>query len=301
MEISSVVHTRNSEATLEKALSSLAWTDEIVVVDMESDDATQEIARRFTGRIIKTAPAPRVDGIRNRFLEEARHRWILVLDSDEYLAVDAEPALRRLLRTEGEAYDAFALPRYNYIAGQVMRGSGWYPDHQTRLFRRGTVRWTDGHHHPPEVVTGEHRLKKLDPPQCPHIHHQNYRDLGHFLEKQLLYARSENYSGDPEAFHFEEALIQANRQLAMKHDPDADGDLSTALSLVMAWDEIIRGLLHWDSLEPRPPLRFDQAIPLAAGSRPGWRAHLASWRRRLGPGRLRRGWPLKGLLERFGI
>ena len=70
----------------------------------------------------------------------------------------------------------------------VMRGSGWYPDHQIRLFRKGTVRWSDTHHTPPQVTTGRARLMELRPPGCLHIHHRNYESLRHFAEKQLRYA-----------------------------------------------------------------------------------------------------------------
>ena len=64
--------------------------------------------------------------------------------------------LRRLIREQGERYDAFALPRFNTICDQVLRGGLWYPDHQIRLFRRGTVQWEDVHHRPPIAALGDY-------------------------------------------------------------------------------------------------------------------------------------------------
>jgi glycosyltransferase involved in cell wall biosynthesis len=268
------VHTRDSAATLEDALRSLAWADEILVVDMASRDATLDLARRYATRVLAAEVAPRVDGIRNRYVDEVTGDWVLVLDSDEVLADDAGAEVRRLVAAHGADVDAFAIPRFNSIAGQVMRGSGWYPDHQIRLFRKGTVRWSDTHHTRPEVVTGRARLMELRPPRCLHIHHRNYESLRHFAEKQLQYALTDRYDTRPESFDFADYVASAYETLATRDDPAQDGDLSHALALLLAWDRIVRGLVHWESLEPRPPLGLLAALPVAAGRVPWWRVRL---------------------------
>jgi glycosyltransferase involved in cell wall biosynthesis len=204
MKLSCIIHTRNSAETLDRALASVAWADDIIVVDMESTDSTRAVAAQYTQRILSTPIVPRVDGIRQQFLAEARHDWILVLDSDEHLAADAEANVTNLLEQYGDRYDAFAIPRFNYIAGQIMRGSGWYPAAQIRLFRKGTVRWPDANHQLPEVITG--RLLELEPPDCLHIHHRNYEDLRHFIHKQLDYALNDRYDSDPSTFDFSSSI-----------------------------------------------------------------------------------------------
>jgi glycosyltransferase involved in cell wall biosynthesis len=265
--ITCIVHTRNSESTVEAALDSVAWADELLVVDMESEDRTREIAAGYATRILEAPVAPRVDGIRNRYLEEARHQWILVLDSDERLADDGEEAVRSLVAEAGTEIDAYAIPRFNTIAGQVMRGSGWYPDAQIRLFRKGTVRWHDVHHRGAEVLTGRARRRRLEPPGCLHIHHRNYESLAHFIRKQVDYALTDRYDDDPSAFRFEAYVSRAHENLAARRDPDHDGDLSHALSLLMAWNELVRGLVHWERLDPRPPLGEAAALPARAEER----------------------------------
>jgi glycosyltransferase involved in cell wall biosynthesis len=97
MKLSCIIHTRNSAETLDKALDSVAWADEIIVVDMESTDSTRAIAAKYTQRILSTPIVPRVDGIRQQFLAEARHDWIFVLDSDEHLAADAKAHVTNIL------------------------------------------------------------------------------------------------------------------------------------------------------------------------------------------------------------
>jgi glycosyltransferase involved in cell wall biosynthesis len=280
--ISCIVHTRDSERTLERALASVAWADELLVVDMQSRDRSREIAARYATRLLEAPLVPRVDAIRNRYLEQAAHEWILVLDSDEYLADDAQDNVRGLVREAADEIDAFAIPRFNSIAGQILRGSGWYPDHQLRLFRRGTVQWSDATHVAPRLLTGRGRRRVLEPPGCLHLHHENYADLAHFVRKQLAYAVDDRYDDDPSRFRFEDYLERAYRELAVRRDPERDGDLSRALSLLMAWDAVVRGLLHWDRLRPRPPLPDAVALPPVerGRDRSGLRGLLRRLRRR---------------------
>lgn len=262
MKISAIVHTRNSQSTLVQALSSISWVDDLIVVDMESSDDTVEIARNFNARLFHQPLVPRVDGVRNKYLEQADEEWILVLDSDEYLAADGHKNIRELLDTYGQRYDAFSIPRFNKIAGQIMRSSDWYPDHQIRLFRKNCVRWNDTNHQLPKVITGAHRMMELPPPDCLHIHHNNYTDLKSFVRKQLDYAFNDVYDSRPANFDFSDYMARAYENLALHGDTEKDGDLSHALSLLMAWDSIVRGIIHWDSLTPRPKLSYLRALPI---------------------------------------
>ena len=277
VEVSAIVHTRNSQATLERTLLSLGWADELIVVDSSSQDATLQIARRFTDRIFSAAAVALADAARNQLFEGVSHEWIFVLDPDEYLAQDAGQALRECIERCGDRFDAFALPRFNYIAGQILRGSRWYPDYQVRLFRKGTARWNDSTHLALVVTPGQHRVLELKPPGCPHIHRRNDSGLRHFIRQQVDHALQDRYDSDPAVFEFSDYVAQAYEELALGCDPENDGDLSHALSLLMAWDAIIRGLIHWDSLQPRPPLGYLKALPVAAGRVPWWRVQARRW------------------------
>ncbi|MBZ9986358.1 glycosyltransferase family 2 protein [Mesorhizobium sp. BH1-1-5] len=270
--ISLIVHTRDSEATLPRLLDGTRWAAERIVVDMQSRDKTVEIANAAGCRVMFTAVVDAVDPIRNQYLAEASHEWILVLDSDEYLAADAHEALQQLIREHGANADAFAIPRFNSIAGHVMRGSGFYPDHQVRLFRRGTVAWQPGHHRLPKVLTGRQRLRQLEPPHCVHIHHENYPDIASFIAKQVRYALTDDYDPDPEKFDFGIYLAEAHAEFARRHEPSQDGELSTAVATVLAWDRIMRGLIHWERLGRRQSLNAAFSLPISIAAAPGKRS-----------------------------
>jgi glycosyltransferase involved in cell wall biosynthesis len=266
--ISVITHTRNSARTLPRMLETTGWADERIIIDMSSSDNTATIATNAGCRVITTPPSDTVDAVRNTFLPEAKNIWILVLDSDEYLAEDARDGIEELISHFGRTADAFAIPRFNYIAGQVMRGSQWYPDHQIRLFRKGTVSWHAGHHRVPSLVTGRERLQVLTPPKCLHIHHLNYEDLSAVIERQLRYAMTDVYADNQEGFDFNTYVSEAHAEMYRRFDPENDGDLSVALAAIMAWDRIIRGLIHWDRLGRRPALMPAFTLPVAVQARP---------------------------------
>lgn len=262
MKLSVIVHTRNSEGHLRRLLPTVRWAEELIVVDMESADGTRRLAEEAGARVIVAPAQPCVDAIRTRYLREASRPWTLVLDSDEHLSDDAPELIAGLIDASPSGYDAVAIPRFNRICGRVLRGSGWYPDHQIRLFRTGTVAWLHGgNHHPPEVLSGPGRLLTLEPPHCLHIHHDNYEDLREFIERQVRYAVTDDYGSAPATIGAYAAA--AYEEYARRHDPEADGELSSALALIMAWDKVIRGLLWWDAAGQPFPLKDFFVLPVA--------------------------------------
>jgi glycosyltransferase involved in cell wall biosynthesis len=263
--LSLIVHTRNSAARLGPLLTTTAWIDDRIIIDMESTDGTQAMALEAGFRVVSIPPSDNVDAIRNDHLAEARHEWTLVLDSDENLSADAEMEIARLITEHGATHDAFAIPRFNNIAGHVMRSSGWYPDHQIRLFRKGSVEWSAGHHRPPRMRTGEKRLMRLDPPDCLHIHHANYASLADFVERQTHYMLTDRYD---HAFDFNAYLAGAHQELAKRQDVKADGELSSALAILMAWDQIARGIIHWEKAGRPTGINTGLAVPFVVEVKP---------------------------------
>src|ERR1051325_7591874 len=82
--ISAIVHTRNEARHLAACLETLlGWTDEIIVCDMESEDDTLAIARRYTDQILPHPLIPNFDRARNVSAMRARFRWVFYLDADE--------------------------------------------------------------------------------------------------------------------------------------------------------------------------------------------------------------------------
>lgn len=142
-KISGVVITLNEERHIRNCLSSLAWVDEIVVVDAESKDRTVEIAKEFTDQVF-TRPWQGFPSQRNYGIDKATGQWVLVLDADERITNEARQEISNwLLSPEANNYMAVLIPRRNFFFGKWIRYGGAYPDPQYRIFRKGKVRYDE--------------------------------------------------------------------------------------------------------------------------------------------------------------
>src|SRR5258708_6211555 len=104
--ITAVIHTKNSEKTLDACLHSLGWCDEIFVVDMESTDRSVTIANKYGAKVfnVKTPAGGGgaiVEQVRQQFLEKVKSDWTLIVDSDEEVPVTLANKLRELTRVQG--------------------------------------------------------------------------------------------------------------------------------------------------------------------------------------------------------
>ena len=260
--IALLVHTRDSDHELPRLLDSTAWCDERVIIDMSSNDTTATIAKDAGCRVITIDPEPFRDELRNRHLGDVHCGWTLVLDSDEYLSADAESAIRGLIDAATDDIVGYALPRSNRIAGQVLRGPIWYPDHQVRLFRSGSIRYLEGHHRRPVPVDTEMAIVDVDPDRGVHIHHDNYDSVAELIRRQVTYAVTDHHDTDPSTFDLDEYLIEGQRQFDTRCAPEVDGSLSYALAVVMYWNEVIRGLLRWEAAGRVAPLPTTRPGPV---------------------------------------
>jgi glycosyltransferase involved in cell wall biosynthesis len=148
-DVSVVVNTFNEEARLPACLESVRWADDIVVVDMHSDDRTAQIAADFGCRVFQHERTSYVEPARNFALAQARHSWALVLDADESASPGLSTWINEKLPSTNAA--AFRIPRRNFYRGQWLTCCGWFPDEQLRLFRRDCVSYSERIHRAPDV------------------------------------------------------------------------------------------------------------------------------------------------------
>ena len=153
MSLSVIVITKDEEATIPRCLKSVAWADEIVVVDSGSTDATQSISRQLGAKVHPTADWPGFGPQKNRALDLATSEWVLSLDADEWLTPELQAEVRNTVVSPG-SQSAFRVPRASYFCGRLMRHSGWWPDPVLRLFRRGRARFSDDLVHERLIVDG---------------------------------------------------------------------------------------------------------------------------------------------------
>lgn len=178
--ISVIIITLNEEKNIQACLESVAWADEIIVVDSGSTDATLEICDRFNAKTLINLEWRGYGYQKNLALQQATGDWILSLDADERLSPELQQRIREVIAAPQA--DAYAFPRRAYFLGKTLRHGGWWPDYVVRLFRRGTGKFSDVLVHEQVLVQGV--VKKLKEP----LIHYSYVSLEQLLEKINKYS-----------------------------------------------------------------------------------------------------------------
>ncbi|HEX8773755.1 MAG TPA: glycosyltransferase family 2 protein [Pyrinomonadaceae bacterium] len=147
MKITATIITFNEAENIREACESVSWANEILVVDSDSTDMTREIAESCGARVINR-PWPGFAAQKQFAADEAAHEWIFSLDADERVSDELRAGLEDLLYTsEAQLADGYRIARRTFYMGQWIRGGGWYPDYQLRLYRRSHGQWKGAHIH----------------------------------------------------------------------------------------------------------------------------------------------------------
>jgi len=180
--LSAVIITKNEAADLPVCLASLAFCDEIIVVDSGSTDGTVALAERAGCRVILRPDWAGFGPQKQRALDAATGDWILSIDADEIVPPDLAQEI--LAAIESGAHAGYRLNRLNDFLGKPLRYGGWYPDYHLRLARRDVARFSDDIVHERLLVDGS--IRDLRTP----MRHLTYRDIDELLDKQRRYALS---------------------------------------------------------------------------------------------------------------
>lgn len=158
--LSVILITKNEAENIHACLESVAWADEIVVVDSGSTDDTVAIAKAL-GAQVHVHDWPGFGVQKNRALGYSTKDWVLSLDADERVTPELRAEIEAILKTE-QTTDSYLVPRLSNYCGRFMYHSGWYPDLLPRLFKRGTARFSDDLVHERLIVEGSSvKLKGL--------------------------------------------------------------------------------------------------------------------------------------------
>jgi glycosyltransferase involved in cell wall biosynthesis len=154
MKLSVIIPCYNEEKNIRECLESVAWADEILVVDSFSTDNTLEIVRKYTDRILQHEYINSA-AQKNWTIPQASHDWVLVVDSDERVTPELCNEISILLG-RASLKDGYWIRRKNFLFGKEIRHSGWGRDSVLRLFRKDLGRYQE------KRVHAEVELKNTD-------------------------------------------------------------------------------------------------------------------------------------------
>jgi glycosyltransferase involved in cell wall biosynthesis len=134
-----LLHTKNDALRLGRALEMILPCSEIVIVDHHSSDATLRIAREYGARIVTAVDHPAA----NRYLDVARHDWILCLEPTESISEALQASLFEWSSLPYTAVSGAAVESASSVFVRHQTGEGWVrlPAPETRLIPRGWIRW----------------------------------------------------------------------------------------------------------------------------------------------------------------
>ncbi len=178
--LSVTIITLNEENNLRRCLESVAFADEIIVLDSGSEDHTLPIAREFTDKVFQE-PWQGFARQKNLAQDKAQGHWILNVDADERVTSELKEEILSVIQ-RGPSFAGFKIPRKNFFCGQWIRHGGWYPNYQLRLYLKNAGSFAQREVHEQVEVNG--RLGTLKAP----LEHYTYDSISDYLKRMDRYS-----------------------------------------------------------------------------------------------------------------
>lgn len=180
--LSVVMIAKNAADLLPDCLASVAWADEIILLDSGSDDNTVEIARAAGAKVFVDTNWQGYGIQRQRAQSFATGEYVLMIDTDERITPELQLSLQSVL-TSPQPKAVYSIARRNYFLGRFMRHSGWYPDRVMRLYERERYQYNSNLVHE-SLDCADANVIELHGD----LRHLTCRDFASFQRKQLSYA-----------------------------------------------------------------------------------------------------------------
>ncbi len=242
--LSVILLTHNEEKHVRDCIESVrAFADEIIVLDDFSTNRVPDIARECGARV-EQRQLDNFPNQRNHALDLARGEWIFFIDADERatpaLGAEIQDAIRK------SQFAGFWIPRRNIIFSKEIRHTGWSPDYQPRVMKKGCAHF-DPERQVHELVLWNGEVGYLHEP----LIHYNYQTLAQFRRKQIQYTRYEAqvWFAEGKRAHKRGFIGQPIREFARRFislQGWRDGGHGLLLSTLMAYYAFVRQQMLWE-------------------------------------------------------
>jgi hypothetical protein len=262
--ITGLVLARNEERNIAACLESLAFCDEVILVDMCSEDKTTEIAAGYNNARVVTHPVIHpFDRARNLGSTIASRSHVLVVDADERVPPELAEALKELVRTGTDEFEGMALPFRHHFAGRWLQFL--YPGYTApRFYKNGCFVFNSGLHSGTQVDGRITRFPADNPGKS--LEHFSFESIRHYQEKQNSYTDGEAATMFRVGvmFNWRNMLLHSMQDLVGYYDngvASKDGPYGLIYSLLSAY---YRTLQHAKLFEMRANAGLLQAQEMEA-------------------------------------
>lgn len=247
-KITVIIHTYNEQKNIKECIKSAKLlTQDIVIVDMQSNDKTVDIAQKLGATTYSFPRSLYVEPSRNFGIKKAKGEWVFLLDADEQITKDLAEEIKNTLRQT--SYTHFKVPRKNIFAGKKwLKHGGWWPDEQIRLIKKSAfINWPKEIHSTPKIKGKLGFLKQ------PFIHNF-HPNLENMVEKTAIYESIEaellgkaGRRANTLTF-FRKFLGELYRRL-IKHKGFLDGPYGVIESFYQAYSKTITWLIVHEQIQ----------------------------------------------------
>ncbi|MBA2380438.1 MAG: glycosyltransferase family 2 protein [Blastocatellia bacterium] len=181
MKISASIIVLNEAKNIRELCETVAWADEIIIVDTDSTDGTAAIAAEYTDKVLNRE----FFGFKDKHEFADAHTtgdWIFWIDADERVTPELQQSILAL-KERSDLPDGFKIARRTWYMGRWIKHGGWYPDYQMRLYRKDKSYWDGIAPHQTARVDGRVETLKGE------LLHYTKDDLAEHHRVTGLYAR----------------------------------------------------------------------------------------------------------------
>lgn len=138
-KIAVLILTLNEETNIRECIESVAFADEVIIIDSGSTDKTCEIAENLGAKFLYHAMDEGFAGQRNFALTQTLAEWVLFLDADERITPELAVEIKEIVQ-KNEQF-AYNILRRNVVFGEQVSYGGHSPDYSLRLYPREAIHW----------------------------------------------------------------------------------------------------------------------------------------------------------------
>jgi glycosyltransferase involved in cell wall biosynthesis len=249
MTLSVIISTKNSESIIERALKSVSFADEIVVVDMHSQDKTLDIVKKYTDKFFLHQDYGYIEPVRNFSISKTSGDWILIIDADEEVTPGLKKTISSIVKAKDQADlpDCFYLPRKNIIFDKWIQKTGWWPDYQLRFFRKDHIEWSDQIHSVP-ITKGE--VKEFPAKEKFALLHHNYQSVSQFIDRLNRYSSIQSQEKSTDAALTSSEIIEEFTSSFLRRlfsqEGIEDGVHGASLSILQSTADAVMKMKIWE-------------------------------------------------------
>ena len=240
--ISGVILARNEQTNIVDCVRALRpHVNEIVLIDMESEDETVPLAQPMVDKILNHELIANFDSARNIAISEVKNEWLWFVDADERISEQTGLLVHELIQSHGDQFEGINIPFKTYFCGKWMEHSGWWPGYtMPRVLKRGYFRFSETLHGGVELSGREIKVE-ADPRIG--IDHFSYNSIEHYIEKLNRYTSTEakQLNSANQSIDWRNAVAHMVQDLWMYYERN-NGVLDGRHGWLLAW---LSGQYRW--------------------------------------------------------